>query len=234
MPVQARLGGVDPFAEAQDHALLVRLDTVCAGRQPDESDDREDDEEPPSAGHPAAGEEALETVLTLADEVLEIGRPGAAAATAAAVPRTAAVAAATAARAAAAPWAAAAATFVFPGHVRCSCNVCRASSFIGPREALSDILQMTSKFVEIVPPSHRQENCIPFAAIRWHDFGNRPALGRPFGHFSRHPDTPLVSLSPRRRFPRPTPERVFVAIHRSAAGFPETGSGARRLRPIGT
>ena len=88
---------------------------------------------------------------------------------------------------------------------------------------------MTSNFVEIVSVSPRQGNCIPFAAIRWHDFGNRPALGRPFGHFSRHPDTPLVSLSPRRRFPRPTPERVFVAIHRSVAGFPETGSGARRL-----
>ncbi len=42
---------------------------------------------------------------------------------------------------------------------------------------------MTSKFVEIVPPSHQQGNCIPFAAIRWHDFGNRPALGRPFGHY---------------------------------------------------
>jgi hypothetical protein len=30
---------------------------------------------------------------------------------------------------------------------------------------------MTSKFVEIVPLSHRQGNGIPFAAIRWHDFG---------------------------------------------------------------
>ncbi len=46
-----------------------------------------------------------------------------------------------------------------------------------------DIPQMTSKFVEIVPPSHQQGNYIPFAAIRWHDFGDRPALGRPFGHF---------------------------------------------------
>ncbi len=98
----------------------------------------------------------------------------------------------------------------------------------------TDIPQITPKFVEIVRPSHRQGNCIPFAAIRCPDFGNRPALGRPFVHFSRHPDTPLVSLSPRRRFPRPTPARVFVAIHRPAAGFPETGSGARRLRPIGT
>ena len=36
---------------------------------------------------------------------------------------------------------------------------------------------------EFVPLSHRQGNCIPYAAIRWHDFGNRPALGRPLGHF---------------------------------------------------
>jgi hypothetical protein len=34
-----------------------------------------------------------------------------------------------------------------------------------------------------------------------HDFGNRPALGRPFSHFSRHPETPLVLLFSRCRFP---------------------------------
>ncbi len=50
-----------------------------------------------------------------------------------------------------------------------------------PEGLLSDISQMTSNFVEIVPRPHLQGNCIPFAAIRWHDFGNRPALGRPFG-----------------------------------------------------
>ena len=95
--------------------------------------------------------------------------------------------------------------------------------------SLADISQLTPKFREIVPPSHRQGNCIPFAAFRWHDFGNRPALVKPFGHFSRHPDTPLLSCSSRCRFPRPTPERVFVAIHRSAAGFPETAFGAPLL-----
>ncbi len=52
----------------------------------------------------------------------------------------------------------------------------------------SDIPQITTRFGEIVPPSHRQRNCIPSAAIRWPDFGNRPALGRPFGHFPCHPD----------------------------------------------
>ena len=84
------------------------------------------------------------------------------------------------------------------------------------------------------PLSHRQGNCIPYAAIRWHDFGNRPALGRPLGHFSRHPDTPLLSLSPRRRFPRPTPERVFVADHQSSSGFSGTGPSAPPPQPIGT
>ena len=74
----------------------------------------------------------------------------------------------------------------------------------------------------------------PYAAIRWHDFGNRPALGRPLGHFSRHPDTPLLSLSPRRRFPRPTPERVFVADHQSSSGFSGTGPSAPPPQPIGT
>ncbi len=98
----------------------------------------------------------------------------------------------------------------------------------------TDIPHIPSKFVEIVPLSHRQGNCIPYAAIRWHDFGNRPALGRPLGHFSRHPDTPLLSLSPRRRFPRPTPERVFVADHQSSSGFSGTGPSAPPPQPIGT
>ena len=101
-------------------------------------------------------------------------------------------------------------------------------------KVLTDIPHIPSKFVEIVPLSHRQGNCIPYAAIRWHDFGNRPALGRPLGHFSRHPDTPLLSLSPRRRFPRPTPERVFVADHQSSSGFSGTGPSAPPPQPIGT
>ena len=103
-----------------------------------------------------------------------------------------------------------------------------------PENNLTDIPHIPSKFVEIVPLSHRQGNCIPYAAIRWHDFGNRPALGRPLGHFSRHPDTPLLSLSPRRRFPRPTPERVFVADHQSSSGFSGTGPSAPPPQPIGT
>ena len=112
-----------------------------------------------------------------------------------------------------------------------------AGAGLGPQiiqSGSTDIPHIPSKFVEIVPLSHRQGNCIPYAAIRWHDFGNRPALGRPLGHFSRHPDTPLLSLSPRRRFPRPTPERVFVADHQSSSGFSGTGPSAPPPPPIGT
>jgi hypothetical protein len=58
-----------------------------------------------------------------------------------------------------------------------------------------------------VPNFYRPRNSFNFAAIRLYDFGNRPALGRPFGQFCHQPDTPLVSLSSRCRFPRPTPER---------------------------
>ena len=110
----------------------------------------------------------------------------------------------------------------------------KTSATPSPLDLLADIPHIPSKFVEIVPLSHRQGNCIPYAAIRWHDFGNRPALGRPLGHFFRHPDTPLLSLSPRRRFPRPTPERVFVADHQSSSGFSGTGPSAPPPQPIGT
>ncbi len=53
---------------------------------------------------------------------------------------------------------------------------------------------MTSKFVEIVSPSYHQRNCIPIAAIRWHDSGNRPPYGRPFARIFRHPDALLPSF----------------------------------------
>ncbi len=76
---------------------------------------------------------------------------------------------------------------------------------VGTSYALSDISQITPKFREIVPPFHRQGNCIPSAAIRWPDFGDRPSFGRPFAQIFRHSDTPLLSRSPRRRFPRRLP-----------------------------
>ncbi len=46
-------------------------------------------------------------------------------------------------------------------------------------DILADIPQMTSEFVEIVPPFHRQRNGIPSAAIRWSDFGDRSSFGSP-------------------------------------------------------
>ena len=56
---------------------------------------------------------------------------------------------------------------------------------------------MTSKFVEIVPPFHRQGNGIPCAAIRWPDFGDRSSFGRPFAQIFRHSGSDV-----RRRFDR--------------------------------
>ncbi len=98
----------------------------------------------------------------------------------------------------------------------------------------ADIPQMTSRFVELVPPSHRQGNRIPSAAIRWPDFRNRPAFGSPFGQIFHHSDTPVLSFSLGRRCPRPTPERVLVADHQSGAGFSGTVPSAPPPRPIGT
>ena len=67
------------------------------------------------------------------------------------------------------------------------------------------------------------------SAIRQPGFGDWLSFGRPFGKSSRYPDTPPVSISPRRRFPRPTPERVLVADHQSGSGFSGTVPTARHL-----
>jgi hypothetical protein len=45
---------------------------------------------------------------------------------------------------------------------------------------------MASIFVEIVPLSNRQRNCIPLAAIRWHDIAD---LLRLEGHLTRFSGT---------------------------------------------
>jgi hypothetical protein len=45
--------------------------------------------------------------------------------------------------------------------------------------------QMTFEFVNIKRPSHRRGNHVPLAAVPRHVFGDRPAILRPFGHFSR-------------------------------------------------
>ncbi len=88
--------------------------------------------------------------------------------------------------------------------------------------AQSDIPQMTSKFVEIVPAVHHRGNRIFSAADRWPDFsvflcpeGHLPMLSVTQTH-------PLLPLFPRRRFPRPTPGRVFAVDHRPGSGFSGT------------
>ncbi len=63
----------------------------------------------------------------------------------------------------------------------------------GPR-CVHYISQITPKFREIVPPFHRQENCIPSAALRQPDFGGLAVFGSPFGPVFHHPDTPLLGL----------------------------------------
>ena len=88
---------------------------------------------------------------------------------------------------------------------------------------------MTSKFREIVPPFHDQENCIHSAGIRWPDFGDRPSFAKPFAHIFRHSDTPLLLFSPGRRFPRPTPERSWSQIVNQVQDFAEQSPRYRHL-----
>ncbi len=80
---------------------------------------------------------------------------------------------------------------------------------------------MTSKSVEIVPPLHRQENCIPSAAIRWPDFGDRPSFGRPFAQIFRHSDTPLLSFSLAVDFPGLRRSGSWSQIINRDQDFPE-------------
>ncbi len=82
----------------------------------------------------------------------------------------------------------------FPGAVQPVLKLGRRAMGGLPEDIYADISQITPKFREIVPPFHRQENCIPSAAIRWPDFGDRHALGRRIGQFSRHVDTPRLSF----------------------------------------
>ena len=99
---------------------------------------------------------------------------------------------------------------------------------------LSDISQIIFKSNPMMHGSHRRGKEFLSAAIRRPDFGDWAVFGSPFRKFSRHPDTPLPSFLTHRVFPRPTPERVFVANHQSGPRFSETSSSAPRPRPIGT
>ena len=98
----------------------------------------------------------------------------------------------------------------------------------------ADISQIIFKSNPMMHGSHRRGKEFLSAAIRRPDFGDWAVFGSPFRKFSRHPDTPLPSFLTHRVFPRPTPERVFVANHQSGPRFSETSSSAPRPRPIGT
>ena len=86
---------------------------------------------------------------------------------------------------------------------------CKLPKLQGER-SLSDIPRIAFKSMAIIVQVRRRCNGFPSVAIRQSRFDDLAVVGSPFDQFCRHPDTPFPSISPRRRFPRPTPERVFV------------------------
>ncbi len=100
--------------------------------------------------------------------------------------------------------------------------------------AWSDIPRIAFKSMAIIVQVRRRCNGFPSVAIRQSRFDDLAVVGSPFDQFCRHPDTPFPSISPRRRFPRPTPERVFVVDHQSSPRFSGTIPSARQPRLIGT
>ena len=100
--------------------------------------------------------------------------------------------------------------------------------------ALSYISQITYEFMVIVPRLQHRWKGFPPQTSGQLDFRRLAVSRSPFGQSCRHPDTPLSSFSPGRRFSRPTPVRVFAADHRSGSGFSGTVPSAPRPRPIGT
>ena len=78
VPVEARLGGLGPLAEAQHHALLVRLHAIEAARQPDRDQDQRDrDQRLAIAAEAAAGaarKDLPDLLLAAAQQLLEIRR----------------------------------------------------------------------------------------------------------------------------------------------------------------
>src|SRR3546814_15427469 len=75
VPVETRLCGLDPFAEAQHDALLVGLHPVEAGKQPHD-DDAEADQQVGGLATPAATarQDAAEAALAPLDAALSVGR----------------------------------------------------------------------------------------------------------------------------------------------------------------
>jgi hypothetical protein len=52
-----------------------------------------------------------------------------------------------------------------------------------------DDIQLRGKYTTIPQPKE-----LYTAAIRWHDFGNRPTLGSPFAHIFRHSDAAFLMV----------------------------------------
>ena len=72
MIVEARLGGLGPLAPAQHHALLVGLDAVEAGQQPDAEHDDEEQDEAAAPAH--SGHKSAEAILPTPEHLFEIWR----------------------------------------------------------------------------------------------------------------------------------------------------------------
>ncbi len=94
---------------------------------------------------------------------------------------------------------------------------------------LADISQITPKFVETVPPFHRQGNCIPSAAIRWPDFGTRPSFGRYLPRFSAIQTHPSCRFHLAVDFPGLRRSGSWSQIINQAQDFPEQFPRHRHL-----
>ena len=70
--MQARLRGLDMFAEAQDNALFVGADPVKAAGEPEHEQNQETNQDTPGAPFAAAGQHALEPVLAPAQYLFQI------------------------------------------------------------------------------------------------------------------------------------------------------------------
>ena len=93
-----------------------------------------------------------------------------------------------------------------------------------------DDVQIRGNRTTVPPPRERH----PCRSHRMAWFWRLALVRRAIARIFRHSDTPLLSLSPCRRFLRPTPERVFAAAHQSDPGYSGTVPSAPRPRPIGT
>src|SRR5690625_3681797 len=71
MPIEAGLRRFDPFAEAQNHALLIRLHPIEAGQHPENQQHRNRDQDA-FASAEAAGNGTLQSFLAAANHLFQV------------------------------------------------------------------------------------------------------------------------------------------------------------------